>query len=265
MRVNGEPGDRSIVKFSYEEVYDNEVDFWSLESFGLSPFIFEFDVPHVGSAGSYHLSVTFPPPLAAGGALIYLYEPEPEDDEGRSVRVEQIRYSCDSAGEPPKAKEVELFANVAARQAKFYAWGQRPGLRGKVLVATKLALDDFLASAALAAGALTAILVLFTIWLGKVATDRAAGAAVLLIAPAVFVYFLSSPSEHFLAGPLLRGLRRLIVLASGCPLLAAGLLVVGGTNPPSWVHTCFIVFSSVAGADTLALVTCYGLRGRIER
>jgi hypothetical protein len=189
---------------------------------------------------------------------IILYEPDSQEQAPSSVRDDQIRYFCESGRTPPISRTLEMYADVAAREAKFYAWGQRPELRGAVYVETSLELEDFLLAASAAASVLAAILVLFALRFSSVVSDRSAAAAVLLIAPAVFAYFLSRRSEHVLAIRFLRGLRWAIAFAAVWPLLAAGVLVAAGTPPiPGWVSTTIWVFAGLSLTNAAAMTGFY--------
>lgn len=192
-----------------------------------------------------------------------LYEPEQDDDESEDVRDEQIRYYCQSGKRPPSSHDIELYTDVATREAKFYAWGSRLGLRGKVYIASALQIDDFLRGAMAATSTVAAILVVFALQFGTVVGDASAGAAVLLIVPAVFAYFLSRPSEHFLAGGFLRGLRRAIMTASVWPLLGAAIIASCGNSPAEWAEAAFPIVAVLSVFNALCLLVVYVGRARL--
>jgi hypothetical protein len=262
LRVDGEPGERTIVKFSYDTAWNpNVARPWQPEYFSIKPLVFDFQTPHIGSVGSYHLSISLPAPLVARKSQMILYEPQQDEEASGFPADSQIRYFCSSAGTPVRTRTTELYTEVATRHAKFYAWGQRPGLNGRVFVETTPDINHFLFAASLASTALAAILGLFALRFSDVLSDRAAGASVLLIAPAVFAYFLSRQSEHFLANRFLRGVRWLIIVASGWPLLAAGVIAAAGSNPtPAWVKTSFIVLASCSAASAVLLCGLWAVR-----
>jgi len=229
LRTEGEAEDREIVKFAYDIPWDHSVARLGLASFGLAPFVFEFDTPHVSATGSYHLNMTTPSPLRAVGAELVLFEASEaseEIDPTQPIDPAKVRHKA-TPDHPVKLDYdgFEAYADVRGPRAKFYVSGERRGLAGRVYVSVRLDIGGFLRSACLSAILIAAIMGCFAAAHHRVALNSNAAAAVLLVAPALLAYLLR-PSEHVLVGGLLAGLRRVAILGGVWPLIAATLVVV---------------------------------------
>lgn len=218
LRVQGWHEDRAVVKFSYDVPIEPQTGEWSMPSFGLAPFNFKFEVPHLGDTSSYHCNVTAPAPLEVVRAELKLGELLGEEDRETTA---QVRHHVDSTNARPHSDRIELFAGHAESQAKFYASGDRTGLHGNLWVAVLIQSQGLLRSALGVGLASVVILLAFTAFLHKALSYPEAAVAVLLISPAILGYLSLRPREEALAGGFLVGLRRLIMLSGVPPVLAA--------------------------------------------
>ncbi len=251
LRIEGEEDDREIVKFAYDIPWDVALSPSGLSSYGLAPFVFQFETPHVGSTGSYHLNMTTPTPLQAIDSELVLYDASAEIAPEQTIDASKIRYKA-SPGHPIRSPygDFAAYADVKGPRAKFYVAGKRHGLGGRVYVAVRLDIRGFLRSSSLGAALLAIVLGGFAIKNVEVAKNNNAAAAVLLVAPALLA-FLLKPSEHVLIGGLLAGLRRLAILGGVWPLVASALVVV--ITPAS---TLGLLLGVLAGCE---LATAIGL------
>lgn len=260
LRVDGWPEDRAIVKFSYDVPLESDFGDWSLASFGLAPFVFEFEVPHLGDTSSYHCNVVAPAPLEVVRAELGLFEPEAGIANASPDR-NQVRHHVDSTHSRPHSESVELYTGVAESQAKFYAAGDRTGLKGNLWVAVLIQSQGLLRGA-LGVGAVTfAILLSFTIFLSKALQIPEAAVAVLLISPAVLGYLSIRPSEEALAGGFLVGLRRVIILSGVPPVAAAAGIALSERCDSLALYLFLGVLTVIQGGLLVAALLAY-LAGR---
>ena len=260
LRVDGWPEDRAIVKFSYDVPLDADFGDWSRASFGLEPFVFEFDVPHLGDTSSYHCNVVAPAPLEVVRAELGLFEPQAGVPNAPPDR-NQVRHHVDSTHSRPHSKSVELYTGVAESQAKFYSSGNRTGLKGNLWVAVLIQSQGLLRGALGVGAATFAILLSFTIFLSEALQIPEAAVAVLLISPAVLGYLSIRPSEEALAGGFLVGLRRVIIL-SGVPPVAAATALALSERDASLALYLFLGVLTLVQAGFLSAVLLAYLAGR---
>jgi hypothetical protein len=229
----------------------------------LGPFVFEFEVPHLGTTSSYHCNVIAPAPLEVVRAALALYEPSPDDDKPEQF-ANQVRHDVDSVRPRPESGKLELFAGVAESQAKFYASGDRTGLQGKLWVAVLIQSQGLLGGALAAALASLAILAGFTILLHETVKMTEAAVAVLLVSPAVLGYLLVKPSESALAGGFLRPLRRVIILSGALPVLGAAVLALcgGRSTPTEYLLLAAITVMQAVTVVAIAMAFIAGKRFR---
>lgn len=261
LRVDGWAEDRAIVKFSYDVPTEPKTGEWGSSSFGLDPFVFEFEVPHLGDTSSYHCNVVAPAPLRVVRAELRLEEHHPENDGSNG---DQVRHHVDSTLPRPHSDTIELFAGLAESQAKFYASGDRTGLKGKLWVAVLIESQGLLQGALGVGTASVLILLAFTLFLNDAVKIAEASVAVLLISPAVLGYLLVRPSEEALAGGFLTGLRRLIMLSAVPPVGAATAIALCNEKASTTIYLALWVMTvvQVALLGGLALAFYKGLHWR---
>jgi len=208
LRVDGWPEDREIAKFSYDVPLEpNQFAEWSSASFGLEPFVFEFEVPHLGTTSSYHCNVVAPAPLEVVRAALALFEPS--DENGESDLDNQMRHDVDSTRPRPQSDYLDLYTGIAESQAKFYAAGNRTGLQGKLWVAVLIQSQGLLGGALGAALASSVILLSFTVLLCATVQLPEAAVGVLLVSPVVLGYMSVVPRfSKVISPPILRRLGR---------------------------------------------------------
>lgn len=263
LRVEGKPEDREIVKFSYDVPLSPNGFDDRRPSFGLGPFVFEFEVPHLGTTSSYHCNVVAPPPLEVVRAELALYEPSPEDDKPGQF-ANQVRHDVDSVRPRPPDGKLALFAGIAESQAKFYASGDRTGLGGKLWVAVLIQSQGLLGGALAASVTSLAILISFTALLPDTVAMPEAAVAVLLVSPAVLGYLLVKPSESALVGGFLIALRRVIILSGALPVLGAAVLALS-SGQATFVEYLLLSAISAMQAVTVVLIAAAFRAGRQYR
>jgi hypothetical protein len=64
--VDGEPLDRVLVKLAYDQPLNRRLTWWRrpFTALGWATEVTHIQVPHIGTAGSYHLEIAVPEPLA---------------------------------------------------------------------------------------------------------------------------------------------------------------------------------------------------------
>jgi len=253
LRVDGWPEDRTIVKFSYDVPIEGEPENWGRRSFGLEPFVFEFEVPHLGDTSSYHCNVVAPAPLEVVRAEMKLEERQPADDP----KADQVRHHADSTLPRPRSDSIDLFAGLAESQAKFYASGDRTGLEGNLWVAVLIQNQGLLQGALGVGLASVAILLAFLLFLPEAVEIADATAAVLLISPAVLGYLSVRPAEEALAGDFLVGLRRLIMLSGAPPVAAATAFALSSHDASTALYIALGVCVTIQAALTAGILLAY--------
>ena len=78
--VAGLPGERHIVKLGYDIRREFSLFFWRRAAYGWTSFKADFELPHIGDAGSYHLDIATPSPLRVWDARLRLSPPEQDDE-----------------------------------------------------------------------------------------------------------------------------------------------------------------------------------------
>lgn len=254
LRVEGQPGDREMVKFSYDIPMRQLVRGRSMAAFGLRAFKVRFETPHIGGAGSYHLNISAPAPLQVPDARIVINDPRTAEGHPEEDRVVAV---CDATRR--EAREVlaqgplELYAHRVGRQARFYVHGDRAGSRGEAWVALLAEKSGFVTGAATAAVGTAALLGLFAFRLGTVLDQVEAAVALLLLAPALLAYLVVRPGEHALVGQFLTGLRRLLLGVAALPLVGAAMIVGAGGEKTDTLCAAFAVLFGLACLGAVGL------------
>jgi hypothetical protein len=257
LRVEGWPEDREVVKFSYDvPVEPRYFGDWSPEALGTKPFVFELEVPHLGTTSSYHCNVVAPPPLEVVETALLLFEPVAGEDDEKIFRT-QVRNSVVSSRPRPHSQDLDLYTGLAESQAKFYATGDRTGLKGRLRVAVLIQSQGLLGGALGASLASLAILAAFTILLCATVKLPEAAVAVLLVSPAVLGYLLIRPSEHVLAGGFLIALRR-AVIGSGVPaVLGAATLALSKGHAGAVIYVVLSVLTVLQAGLVFVIARAY--------
>lgn len=259
LRTEGEEDDREIVKFAYDLPWGPGPSARDLASFALEPFVLQFDTPHAGSVGSYHLNMTIPPPLAAVNSELVLYDASHSVPLGMHINEATIKHKATPSNpidEPYEGFRVQ--PEVQGSRAKFYVSGNRLGLNGRVFVVVEARIAAFLTAAALGATLLAGILLVFGLYNEEVLRHSEAAVAVLLVSPALLAYVLR-PAGHVLVAGLLAGLRSLAVLGGLWPVIGATLVVV--LKSASSLGKALIILGILEALTAGALVLPLGLRG----
>lgn len=257
LRVEGEPGDREIVKFAYDIPRPSRLRWYSLAAWGLRPFAFRFAAAHLGGSGSYHLSVTFPPPLTVRDTSIVLTEPQTA--AGRADSNEVLVY-CTARQQTrtkalPSGEEIELYTEPIGRTARFYVSGPRTGADGRVRIAVLPEKSGFVWSSLMAAVAVCVLLFAFASRMKQILAVPEPAVAVLLLVPAVLAYLLVRPAVHVIAADFLRPLRGCLVVIGSLPVIGAVAIVANGAAPSRWLVSVFWALAIAASVLTLPITT----------
>lgn len=227
LRVEGSIGDREVVKLSYDAPFRTQIKPRSRKAFGFEPLVVDFQAPHLGGSGSYHLAVSVPPLLTISDSALLLMQPQTAQG---TPHVQQPVTGCTSNQRTEDFASSEgvltLYTHNEARDARFYVSGPRTGSQGKVRIATVVARSGLIRPGAMAALAITALLAAITLRLGNSLENREAVVTTLLVAPALLAYLVVRPADHVVVGQYVGGLRRVLILLGVLPLVAAAALAV---------------------------------------
>lgn len=201
--VEDDPGTRRVLKFSYVTALAEPGDLRSraerfASQMGWIPAQFDFLVPAVGEAASYHFEFTTPPELQISASQMMV---ETDDD---IYVTEGIN---------------------AGSRAHVYVGQEDPQSEGFVSVWLRAPRTGLL-RASLAVTALTALLLVFFLDEERI-TSVAANepVAILLAVPALASSFIVRPGEHSLATRVLTGIRLAVGLSGLSAYVAATMLV----------------------------------------
>lgn len=249
--IRGAVGDRTIVKLGYDIRREISLFFYRPAAYGWMSFKVGFDLPHIGTAGSYHLDIATPSPLRVVDARLRLYErgaaETPADDDHKPF------------GPLPKWERdartgLKLHERADERHGSFYVSGDRDYVSVawiKVLVEK----DGYIRGAFVSSLAVTAILAGFY-WIDfDAVVERGSGAATtLLFLPALLGYFVAQVLHHALAKAFLSGLRKLVALSIMLPAVGAGLLVVSGGERTDALDSAWLVLICVSAVISMVLL-----------
>lgn len=197
------------------------------EAFGLSPFEIDFEAPHIGGSGSYHLAVSVPPPLLISDAAVVIDAPRTADGYPEETEVIAACTSKDGEEQCHTPEGVlNLYAHASARDARFYVSGPRTGSTGQVRIATIVQGSGLIRPGAFASIAITALIAAVALQLGSVMEEKEPAVTTLLIAPALLAYLIVRPGDHAVVGQFVSALRRTLVVLGGLPLAAATALSI---------------------------------------
>jgi hypothetical protein len=222
LRVDGRPGDREIVKLTYDEPFTARVPPHSREALGLAPFQVRFQAPHIGGSGSYHLVVSVPDPLLVADAAVIIRQPGTA--EGKPQQREIVAVCTPIERETQQAVAnglLYLYTATAARDVRFYVAGPRTGCEGEVGIALLVQRSGLIRPGAMASIAIAALLTFLTLRLGAVVKESAAVVPVLLGVPALLIYLVVRPGDHAVVGQFVSGVRRFLLTLGGLPIVAA--------------------------------------------
>jgi hypothetical protein len=253
--VKGTPGERQVVKLSYDAPFRTRIPRWSARAFGLEPLVLDFQAPHLGGSGSYHLAVSVPPPLHITDSAVLLFRPQTAEGSPQTLRPVA---GCTGAQETVDFASPEgaltLYAHHEARDARFYVSGPRTGGLGKVRIATVVARSGLIRPGAMAGLGITALLAAVTLRLGPSLQYREAVVTTLLVAPALLAYLVVRPADHVVAGQYVRGLRRVLMGLGALPLVAAvSLSISGGWSCALKLGFILLTLMAAALSGTLVL------------
>ena len=243
IQVDGEVGERRIVKLSYDEPVRGKLApirrFFT--SIGLASVVVNFEVPHIGDAGSYHLEILAPEQMEFTDARLVLSE-DPTPPSRITVwrdRLKRVPARLESRiarrrglpGPPEPAADYQRHRQLLTKRTHLYLAGERqrafatasawflPERQGTVTAAATLSL------------AVAAVLLVFRGVADEIAFGTQPGlygAAVgfLLLAPGLLTYVLLRRREHALVRRVLGASRFLAVSTALLPVMCAGLLIL---------------------------------------
>lgn len=201
--VDDEPGSRRVLKFSYVTPLAEPRDWRSrlerlASQMGWIPAEFDFVVPAVGEAASYHFEFTSPSEL--------------------QIRASQVMVENND--------EIYVAEGIAAgSRTHTYVGAEDPQAEGIVSVWLRAPRTGLL-RAGLVVSALTALVLIFFLDEQRITRIEAnEPVAILLAVPALVSSFIVRPGEHSLATRLLVGVRLAVGLSGLSAYVAAALLV----------------------------------------
>jgi hypothetical protein len=193
----------------------------------MKPLVVDFQAPHLGGSGSYHLAVSVPSPLVISDCAVLVLQPRTAEGSPNTAQPVAGCTSSQQAEDFASAEGVlSLYAHAEARDARFYVAGPRTGSLGKVRIATVVARSGLIRPGAMAGLAITALLAAVTLRLEASLVDREAVVTALLVAPALLAYLIVRPADHEVVGQYVGGLRRVLILLGVLPLGAATALAL---------------------------------------
>jgi hypothetical protein len=250
--VKGTPGERRILKLAYDEPTRKRLSPIRdvLTAIGLLSLAVDFDVPHIGDSGSYHLDVGAPDGLevVAGDLLL------PSDREvalagkGRLHRRLSKAIALAARGwgrmlsrseEPQLVQPERRNVQLLAQRAHIYVSGKRPrseaGAYIRFLPQRSGTITTCFLVTLLAAATLDGFLAFAPELLDSKKSPGVLGAAVafLLLVPGLLGYVLLHPAgEHPFVTKVLAGSRALAGLCLLLPVGDAALLLVASAGHP---------------------------------
>lgn len=250
LRVEGEPGDREIVKFAYDIPMTVNVGPWSAASFGFRPFQAEFDSPHIGSSSSYHLTISAPAPLKVVDTEVRLLKRQGPNH--RAVDQGEIVEKCAASSSRVDSGGLTMYTEPVGDQGRFYVAGERSGCTGEAHVA--LIADKGLArNAWFAATMIAALLTAYSLRLKQVLDLNEPAVTLALVAPALLAYLLVRPSQHEFVRSFTTGIRRLLALSGLLPILGAAIVLSGGQRSNA-LCAVFAALAIAAGVTAALLL-----------
>lgn len=223
---------RRIVKFSYaQELEPRPGKRWLrfVGKMGWRPTQFDFSVPAIGEAASYHFEFAAPPGLSIAEAELLVLDPE-EGESKQPAVIAGTRAHAYISGELPQTDGV----------VSLWLWPTRAGM---------------LRVSALTSLLITGVLVFFLLGerLEKVTGD--AIAALLLAIPGLIAAYVVRPGEHGMVTDLLVGVRGQIALA-GATAYGAAVIVIGEVSG-SVLTPLWWILTIIAGVCSLSLGVAY--------
>jgi hypothetical protein len=237
LRVEGEPGDREIVKFAYDIPMTVNVGLWSAASFGFRPFVADFGSPHIGSSSSYHLTISTPAPLRVVDTEIRLIKRQGPDQ--RATEASEVVASCSADSSRIDKEDLTIYTEPVGDQGRFYITGERSGCTGEAQVAL-IANKGLARSACLAATLIAALLSGYAIKLHNALEINEAAVTLALVAPALLAYLLVRPAQHEFVRSFTTGIRRTLGVSGLLPILGATAIVLSGGKDSLTLRDVFL-------------------------
>ncbi len=240
LRVSGKPKQRQIVKFAYDARVNafEDLGIFRLPSFGWRPLNAQFEVPHFGDSGSFHLEATVPAPLEITDAKL---EVRPRRQLGAEDEPEH------------HADVLKISAQPERRHAHYYLAGDRLRTEGAAQMAV-MPRGGPIHVAWIAALLVAAMLWAYHSEISTVLANRGPALAPLLVVPGLLAYLVTRPGEHSAATRLLRGYRLLVVGVGLFPIAAAVILVLAPECPGEWLEHTMAGLALAALADAFLLL-----------
>lgn len=251
LRVEGEPGDREIVKFAYDIPMTVNVGSWSAASFGFRPFLAEFDSPHIGSSSSYHLTISAPAPLKVVDTEVRLIKRQSPDQ--RAIDPGEIVAKCAASSSRIDSDGLTMYTEPVGDQGRFYIAGERSGCTGEAHVA--LIADKGLARNAWFAGTMIAVLLTaYSVRLKEILSLNEPAVTLALVAPALLAYLLVRPAQHEFVRSFTTGIRRSLAVSGLLPIIGATAIVLSGGHRSTGLCAVFVGLSITAWVSATILL-----------
>jgi hypothetical protein len=266
VRVRGRPGDRHVVKFSFEYPAARNLllHLRVLTALSWVPIRYQVEIPTLGERGSQHLEVELPAdlelqrvqfrieplpptrPAAPSGGLVEQFRRRVQrigtmldtgiDELRRAVRGTALWWKPPRSTEdgapaiPAQPERGKPYAWNSGERAYFYIAGSS-GEYGLVTLHIAVAKQALINGALWLAIGTATLLTVFTAARREVIEHIEPAVTALLLVPAILGYMMVRPGEHPMLRQLLAGVRVLLTVAGGLPVAAAVVLVAQGLKP----------------------------------
>lgn len=241
--VDGEPLDRVLVKIAYDQSLNRRLTWWRrpLTALGWATEVTHIQVPHIGTAGSYHLEIAVPEPLQVVRARLRTVDDPVVGRREAAVRARRrlarsiaVRFADALHLQRPLPEEIDTsrLERVLTNRAYLYR-GRSSRSAADAVAEVKLRVarraqprTNVIVATAVAVG-LTGF---NEISAGLVSEDPlhatfGASIGVLLVAPGLLAYVLGRSGEHPMATRMLSMSRALCTATLLLPVGAAVALI----------------------------------------
>lgn len=236
---------RRILKLSYEErVVDrtHSVDHRDLPDArssqqGLRAYPVVIRNPYIGSS-TYHFEFEAPDGLEAVGAR--LLDERGNDLTGKAAPPSPAPAPDEDAPDPEAAAIDKLVAEAGIEPDRGTGEGTRVHLylpdatlatEARVWIGLRVRRERFISEAAVAASAISVVLMAYVWFADQLVENGASAPALLLLFPGLIATLIGRAGGHFLISRLLRRARYLTFISGAYAFAAAFALVINGTGP----------------------------------
>jgi hypothetical protein len=238
-------GERHVVKFSYDEIHEEQSSLRRGIALGLawSPRREWIEIEHMGDSRSNHIE------LQAPDGLVF-------DSDSR------LLYVTEATESPPEGGSMALNTQTIGQRLHAYMRTAKPG-SGFLYVGLKPPRSGFITSAWGATAAITFLMFLFWRWGLELAKDTQSAVAILILVPVLLGYIAVRPVVHPVAIAHVAHVRNLLLLSGGLSIFAALAIVHDGKlqKPEDARGLCGQLLLAEAAILALLTVSWYRAEG----